>query len=41
LTPAARGELGISGGTIRLSVGVESPDYILGALRDALSPPLT
>jgi cystathionine beta-lyase/cystathionine gamma-synthase len=32
LTPDARAALGIFGGTIRLSVGIESPDSILAAL---------
>jgi cystathionine beta-lyase/cystathionine gamma-synthase len=33
LTPQARAELGITGGTIRLSVGIESPDAIVAALK--------
>ena len=36
LTPQARQQLGISGGTIRLSVGIESPEFVLEALRSAL-----
>jgi cystathionine beta-lyase/cystathionine gamma-synthase len=36
LSPAARSELGISGGTIRLSVGVESAEYIVSSIADAL-----
>jgi len=31
-----REKVGISGGTIRLSVGVESPEFVLDALREAL-----
>ncbi len=37
LSPAAREALGISGGTIRLSVGLESCDFVVEALREALS----
>jgi len=37
LTAAARAVLGISGGTIRLSVGIESPETIRAALRQALA----
>jgi cystathionine beta-lyase/cystathionine gamma-synthase len=29
--------LGITGGTIRLSLGIESADFIIAALADALS----
>ncbi|MEM7455058.1 MAG: aminotransferase class I/II-fold pyridoxal phosphate-dependent enzyme [Planctomycetota bacterium] len=35
--PAAEREaLGIGDGIIRLSIGIESPDYVVGAIRDAL-----
>lgn len=37
LTAEDRAALGITGGTIRLSVGVESPEYVLDALREGLS----
>jgi cystathionine beta-lyase/cystathionine gamma-synthase len=37
LTEHQRRELGISGGTIRLSVGIESPDYLIAALDDGLA----
>jgi cystathionine beta-lyase/cystathionine gamma-synthase len=37
LTAAQRADLGIGGGTIRLSVGIESTDYILGALAEGLA----
>jgi len=37
LTDDERDNLGITGGTIRLSVGIESADYILEALAKALS----
>jgi len=36
LTPEARAALGISGGTIRLSLGIESPDDVIAALREGL-----
>ena len=36
LSPEKRAALGITGGTIRLSVGTESAEYILDALRTAL-----
>jgi cystathionine beta-lyase/cystathionine gamma-synthase len=37
LLASEREALGISGGTIRLSVGLESSDYVLDALKDALT----
>ncbi|HND54675.1 MAG TPA: PLP-dependent transferase, partial [Pirellulaceae bacterium] len=37
LTSEARAALGITGGTIRLSVGIESPDYVLDALSEGLA----
>jgi cystathionine beta-lyase/cystathionine gamma-synthase len=37
LSPAGRDALGITGGTIRLSLGIESADFIIAALADALS----
>ena len=37
MTPAAREALGIKGGTIRLSVGVEPSEIVVGALGEALS----
>jgi cystathionine beta-lyase/cystathionine gamma-synthase len=37
LTPEQRAALGISGGTIRLSVGVESPDHVIAALAEGLA----
>jgi cystathionine beta-lyase/cystathionine gamma-synthase len=37
LSETERAKLGITGGTIRLSVGIESTDYLLAALNDALS----
>lgn len=36
LTPQARQQLGISGGTIRLSLGIESAEFVVEALRAAL-----
>jgi cystathionine beta-lyase/cystathionine gamma-synthase len=36
LSPQERKALGIDGGTIRLSVGVESPEFVLSALEEAL-----
>ncbi len=36
LTPDARAALGIDGGTIRLSVGCESPEFVIEALRSGL-----
>lgn len=36
LTPAARAALGIDGGTIRLSVGCESPEFVIRALAQGL-----
>jgi cystathionine beta-lyase/cystathionine gamma-synthase len=36
LSPAARAELGVTGGTIRLSCGVESAEFIEQSLRKAL-----
>jgi cystathionine beta-lyase/cystathionine gamma-synthase len=36
MSPAARESLGIMGGTIRLSVGVESSEFVVDALREAL-----
>jgi cystathionine beta-lyase/cystathionine gamma-synthase len=36
LTPERRAELGIHGGTIRLSVGIESADHVLDALAEGL-----
>jgi cystathionine beta-lyase/cystathionine gamma-synthase len=38
LTPEEQVKLGITGGTIRLSVGTESPEYIMSALQRGLSP---
>ena len=32
MTPAAREALGIMGGTIRLSVGIESSEFVISAL---------
>ena len=37
LTPAARAALGITGGTIRLSVGIESKESVLEAVRQGLA----
>ncbi len=37
MTPAAREALGIKGGTIRMSVGVESSEFIIEALAEALA----
>ena len=37
ISPAQRETLGISGGTIRLSVGLESSDYVLDALHEGLN----
>jgi cystathionine beta-lyase/cystathionine gamma-synthase len=37
MTNDQRQALGIEGGTIRLSVGIESPEYVLGALAEGLS----
>jgi cystathionine beta-lyase/cystathionine gamma-synthase len=37
MTAHERVALGITGGTIRLSVGTESKDFVLGALGDALA----
>ncbi len=37
LAPEARRELGIMGGTIRLSVGVESPEFVIAALTAGLN----
>ena len=36
MTPAARESLGIKGGTIRLSVGVESSEFVIEALAEGL-----
>ncbi len=36
LTPEARGALGIDGGTIRLSVGCETPEFVIEALQAGL-----
>lgn len=36
LTPEARASLGITGGTIRLSVGIESPEFVVEALSEGL-----
>ena len=36
LSPEARGKLGILDGTIRLSVGIESEQFVLDALAEAL-----
>jgi cystathionine beta-lyase/cystathionine gamma-synthase len=36
MSPVAREALGIMGGTIRLSVGVESSEFVIGALSEAL-----
>jgi cystathionine beta-lyase/cystathionine gamma-synthase len=36
-SPEAQANLGITGGTIRLSVGLESPEFILSALRQAIT----
>ncbi|MDA1050925.1 MAG: aminotransferase class I/II-fold pyridoxal phosphate-dependent enzyme [Planctomycetota bacterium] len=38
LSTSEREALGISGGTIRLSVGLESTDFVIDALTDALAP---
>jgi len=37
LLPEERAALGISGGTIRLSIGLESSDFVLGVLQDKLT----
>lgn len=37
LTPEARASLGISGGTIRLSVGIETPEAIVAAVAEGLA----
>jgi cystathionine beta-lyase/cystathionine gamma-synthase len=37
LSPLQREALGISGGTIRLSVGLESSDFVVDALTEALN----
>jgi cystathionine beta-lyase/cystathionine gamma-synthase len=37
MTPAARESLGIKGGTIRLSVGVESSEFVIEALSEGLA----
>jgi cystathionine beta-lyase/cystathionine gamma-synthase len=37
LTPEARSKLGILDGTIRLSVGIESSEFVLDALREGLA----
>ena len=37
LSDEQRLELGVEGGTIRMSVGIESSEYILGAMADALA----
>ncbi|HEX4132551.1 MAG TPA: aminotransferase class I/II-fold pyridoxal phosphate-dependent enzyme [Pirellulales bacterium] len=37
LTPAARQKLGITGGTIRLSVGIESSEAVIDALNEGLA----
>ncbi len=37
LTPAERAALGITGGTIRLSVGIESPEAVIAALAEGLA----
>jgi O-succinylhomoserine sulfhydrylase len=36
LTPAERAALGITGGTLRLSVGVESSEFVIESLREGL-----
>ena len=36
LTPESRAALGITGGTIRLSVGIESPEFVRDALAAGL-----
>ena len=37
LSPEERERLGIFGGTIRLSVGIESPEWVCGGIREGLS----
>jgi cystathionine beta-lyase/cystathionine gamma-synthase len=37
MSPEARGALGITGGTIRLSVGIESSEAVLAAIDEGLS----
>jgi len=37
MTTDERAALGIEGGTIRLSVGIESPEYVLDSLAEGLS----
>jgi cystathionine beta-lyase/cystathionine gamma-synthase len=37
LTAAERGAIGITGGTIRLSVGIESEEAVVAAIRQALA----
>lgn len=37
LSPETRAKLGISGGTIRLSVGIESPEAVVAALAEGLA----
>jgi cystathionine beta-lyase/cystathionine gamma-synthase len=37
MTPAARDALGIKGGTIRLSIGIESSEFVISALSEGLS----
>ncbi len=37
LTPEARAGLGIDGGTIRLSVGIESPEWVVEAVNEGLA----
>jgi cystathionine beta-lyase/cystathionine gamma-synthase len=37
LSPEARGALGITGGTIRLSVGIESAPYVVDAISEGLT----
>jgi cystathionine beta-lyase/cystathionine gamma-synthase len=37
LSVAERGAIGITGGTIRLSVGIESEEAVVAAIRQALA----
>ena len=37
MTPEQQAELGIFGGTIRLSVGIESPDFVIESLKEGLA----
>jgi cystathionine beta-lyase/cystathionine gamma-synthase len=37
LSDAEQGELGIGGGTIRLSVGIESPEFVIDAVAEGLA----